>query len=240
MKRSKRNCLRVFILKDDKEVEKRLYPKEFYKLDRTDWNLGIFLQELAFKTVYNYFDGDIPDGVKYCWSMLSIPHICSDWSLEEINRIRATKEYQVYKELWIKSNIAYCTDSLNSDAYLWLDHACRHNGDEDMDDNITNQEYKDYFHLNYLFYEMLGLQTSRVDTGAWIFRDGSYLTVDTAQHRRLVEEYMGKKEYEMERWWVKVSLYKVYTHDNMTKEQWKTICNFTKKYELSERKLEQW
>ena len=108
----------------------------------------------------------------------------------------------------------------------------------DIDDGIEDNEWRDMCWIGYLFYEMLGLQTSRVDTGAWVFRDGSYITVDVAQHRRFVEEYLGKKEYDMERYWVKVSLYRVYTHERMTDSQWNTICNFTNKYNLKEIKVE--
>ena len=49
---------------------------------------------------------------------------------------------------------------------------------------------------------------------------------------------MGKIEYDMERYWVKVSLYRVYTHERMTDSQWNTICNFTNKYNLKEIKIE--
>ena len=85
---------------------------------------------------------------------------------------------------------------------------------------------------------MLGNQETNLEyNGAWVLKDGSYITVDVAQHRRFVEEYLGKKEYDMERWWVKVSLYKVYTHDKMSSAQWDTICKFTKKCELGERKI---
>ena len=232
-------CLRIFILEDGKEIEKRIYPRAYTKLSRTDWDNGTFLSNLAYNKVLKHLKVDeLPDNVDYCWSSLSIPCICSDWPKEEKERIRNTQEYKDYKELWIKSQIVACTDSMFKDNYLWLHHACKHNGDEDMDDGITNLEYKDYLYLGYLFNEMLGWQKSRIDTGAWVFRDGSYLTVDTAQHRRLVEEYMGKKEFDMERWWVKVSLYRVYTHNHMTNEQWETICKFTKKYRLSEYKVE--
>lgn len=42
-----------------------------------------------------------------------------------------------------------------------------------------------------------------------------------------------------ERYLVKVSLYKVYTHNNMTNKQWDTVCKFCNKYQLSEQKVEE-
>ena len=241
MPRNKRNCLRVFILNEKgKEIEKRLYPKQFTKMKRTDWSDGIMLTHIAYDAVMEYLGNPekLPDNVKYAWSHLSIPEMNPDIPREQKEEIRQSTQYKKYKEQWVRSQIVSCTDSMHKDSYLWLHHACNHNGDEDMDDGITNMEYKDYLWLNHLFFEMLGGQKSRVDTGAWVFRDGSYITVDVAQHRRLVEEYMGKKEKEQELWWVKVSLYKVFTHASMTKAQWKTIADFTKKYELSERFIE--
>lgn len=74
---------------------------------------------------------------------------------------------------------------------------------------------------------------------SWIFRDGSYLVLDSAHHRRFIEEFLGKKEYDMERYLVKVSLYKVHTHNNMTNKQWDTVCKFSNKYQLREQKVEE-
>ena len=161
------------------------------------------------------------------------------YTMEERERIESSYEYRTWKELKIESLTAEVTDSMFNNAYNTVIDACKHHGDKDMDDGIEDNEWKDMYWIGYLFYNMLGLQTSRVDTGAWIFRDGSYITIDVAQHRRFVEEYLGKKEYDMERWWVKISLYKVYTHNRITTAQWKTIYEFTKKYELSERKVEE-
>ena len=95
--------------------------------------------------------------------------------------------------------------------------------------------------VNYLFDEYIGLQKSNASTGAWIFRDGSYITVEAGNHRRVCEGYMGLSEKKMERWWVKIQLYCAYTHNRMTDAQKKTLNKFFKKYEdLYERNLEDW
>ena len=101
--------------------------------------------------------------------------------------------------------------------------------------------WKSYFDLNYLFYDMIYSQGANIEKcGAWVLRDGSYVACDTAQHRRLVEEYAGLREYDMERYWIKVSMGTVYTHNRMTSAQDKTLNRFFAKYELDEKNIEEW
>lgn len=241
MPRKKLPRIRIFWKVDGKEKEKQICVKN---LPEKCWENAVELYNIGWTEVCKFFKVsvpcDLPTRVQWCYDTLPLAHISSDLPKEETDKIYNSYEYQTWKELKIESYATEVTDSMFSDAYKTVIDACKHHGDEDMDDGIEDNEWRDMRWIGYLFWEMLGTQKHRVDTGAWVFRDGSFITIESANHRRFVEEYLGKKEYDMERYWVKVSLYKVYTHDNMTKEQWKTICNFTKKYELSERKLEQW
>jgi hypothetical protein len=132
-----------------------------------------------------------------------------------------------------------------NDAYVYLKEACKqHNNGEDVDEVTEPADFKGYkepFWVNYLLNEHVGMQKSYVPTGAWIFRDGSYITVESGNHRRIVEEYMGLKEFDMERWWIKIQLYKAYTHKCMSDAQKKTLNKFFKQYEdLYEVNLADW
>ena len=239
MPRKKLPRIRIFWKVDGKEKEKQICVR---KVPEKCWENAVELYNIGWTEVCKFFKVSVPDDlptkVQWCWKWLPAADICSDTPREERQRIENSYEYRTWKELKIESLAAEVCDSMFNDAYSTVIDACKHHGDSDMDDGIEDNEWRDMCWIGYLFYEMLGLQTSRVDTGAWVFRDGSYITVDVAQHRRFVEEYLGKKEYDMERYWVKVSLYRVYTHERMTDSQWNTICNFTNKYNLKEIKVE--
>ena len=242
MPRDKRNSLHIY-WKTDKEHHKVLYPKSILG-NKVDWrkfdiDIAYDLYNTMWTEACHYFNvlvpDDLPYRIKICWDTIHIPSLPED--KEEKNKLRQSDMYKTYMELFVESECRACTDSMFSDAYNTLVKACKRNGNEDMDDGIQDDNYKDIVWLNYLI-EKLHYQNGRADVGSYVFRDGSYIVLDSACHRMFVEEFLNKKEFDMERYWVKVSLYNVHTHDNMTKEQWDTICKFTKKYQLSESKLD--
>ena len=245
MPRDTKNRIHIY-WKTDKEHHVVLYPKSILG-NKVDWrNFSIDMAYDLYNTMWSeackYFNVLVPDDLPYrlqiAWDTVHIPSLPDD--REEKQKLKETDMYKTYMELFVESECRACTDSMFSDAYNTLLKACKHNGNEDMDDGIINDEFKDLYWLNYMFYDsnMIHYQNGRIDVGSWVFRDGSYICIDSANHRRFVEEFLGKKEFDMERYWVKVSMYHVHTHDNMTNAQWDTICKFTKKYELSESKLD--
>lgn len=246
MLRDTRNRIHIYWKANDEEHHKALYPKSISG-NRVDWrqfsiDMAYDLYNTMWTEVCHYFNVLVPDDLPYrvqvCWDTIHIPSLPED--RQERLDLEKTDIYKTYIELFVDSECRACTDSMFSDAYKTLLKACKHNGDEDMDDSIIDDDYKSLRWLCYLFYDsnMLHYQNGRVDVGAWVLRDGSYICIDSASHRRFVEEFLGKKEFDMERYWVKVSLYHVHTHDKMSNEQWDTICKFTKKYALSETKLD--
>lgn len=237
-----RNRIHIY-WKDDKKHHKVLYPKSILG-NKVDWrNFSIDMAYDLYNTMWTeackYFNVLVPDDLPYrlqiCWDTIPIPSLPQD--KDERNKLKQSDIFKTYMDLFVESVCRAYTDSMFSDAYKTLVKACKHNGNEDMDDGITDDNYKDLIWLNYLI-ETVHYQNGRVEAGSYVFRDGSYIVLDSARHRMFVEEFLGKKEFDMERYWVKVSLYNVYTHDNMTNEQWNTICKFTKKYQLSESKLD--
>ena len=102
---------------------------------------------------------------------------------------------------------------------------------EDVNEHLTNQDWKEPYWVGHLFNEYIGWQKSNPCHGAWILRDDSYITVETGCHRRIVEGYMNLSEKELETWWVKIQMDGAYTHSKMTDAQKKTLNKFFKQYE---------
>lgn len=179
---------------------------------------------------------DLPFNVKFCWDTIRSVPIDSDWSKEVKQKIYNDERYKLYSDMKLESLIVDCADSMFNDAYTYIKLACRHNGDKDIDDGIKNNELRSKLFINYLFNEMLYTQEANLNyCGCWVLRDGSCVYIDTANHRRFVEEYLGLKEIDIERWWVKISIGTVYTHDSINNEQWKTLAKLSKKYNLREK-----
>lgn len=63
--------------------------------------------------------------------------------------------------------------------------------------------------------------------GDFVYSTGG---LDGSYYGRIIEEYMNLKEKDVERWWVKIQLYKIYSHNRMSDAQKKTINKFLKKY----------
>lgn len=246
MPRDTRNSLHIYYIKDGKELHKVVYPKEILG-NKVDWRqfnypMAFELYNQGWTEVCKFFKVPVPDDldfrVRWCWDKVHIPTVTDPPEREK-------EEYKLYKDLFIDSHINSCTDSMFSDSYEMLVRACKAEyGDEEMMERRKRGETdtaKSYFDLNYLFYDMIYSQGANIEKcGAWVLRDGSYITCDTAQHRRLVEDYMGFKEYDMERYWVKISMGTVYTHSRMTSAQDKTLNKFFLKYELDEKNIEEW
>lgn len=231
MEKDKRNSIHIFYKVNDKEVKETLWPenvdwREFHWKDAYD------LYNTMWTTICKHFNVDVTDTLPYviraCWDCLRIV------DEEPTKGTWEEDAYKLYLDMFVESECATCADSMYSDAYITLRHACTHNGDEDMDDGVTDGEYKDLCWLNYLFYDIMHYPSGRVDVGSWIFKDGSYICLDSAQHRRFMEEFCGIDEWTAEREFVKVSIYRVYTHPYMTKAQWATVNKFCEKYQLNE------
>ena len=253
MPRDIRNRLHIYYKEKYEEKHVIVYPKSICG-NKTNWRN--FCIENAYELYSEgitqcckVFDALTPEDIalryEFAWDSISHPSLPDD--LDEKNRIKQTDDYRMYKELWVQSHIRECTESMFSDAYTNLYRACLiENGSNRFElrkeSDVESDRYKSYFDLNYLFYDMLGNQeTELINHGAWVMRDGSYITLDTAHHCRFVTEYLGYSEYDIERYWVKVSLGTVHTHNRMTDAQKKTLNKFFKKYEdLYERNLEDW
>jgi len=252
MPRDTRNSLHIYYKEKHEEKHVIVYPKSICG-SKTNWrNFCIEnaydLYSEAITQCCKLFNVLTPDDIalRYNFAWDSIPHPSIPDDLEEKNKIKNSDDYKMYKELWVQSHIRECTESMFSDAYKNLYKACLlENGSNRFElrkiQDFENDEYKSYFDLNYLFYDMLGNQESNLKyAGAWVMRDGSYITLDTAHHCRFLTEYLGYNEYDIERFWVKVSLETVHTHNRMTDAQKKTLNKFFKKYKLEERNVEDW
>lgn len=251
MPRDTRNSLHIYYIKDGKELHKVVYPKEILG-NKVDWKqfnypMAFELYNQGWTEVCKFFNVLVPDDlefkVRWCWDTIHIPSLPDD--LEKKKEIKNTEDYKLYKDLFVNSHINSCTDSMFNDTYEMLIRACKcEYGDTEMIERRKIEEtdtWKSYFDLNYLFYDMVYSQGANIEKcGAWVLRDGSYITCDIAQHRRLVEDYMGFKEYDMERYWVKVSMGTVYTHNRMSSAQDKTLNKFFGKYQLDEKNIEEW
>ena len=240
MPRDKRDSIRIFWIEQDKEKSVRIYPTD---VPDKKWENGIKLYTFGLTQVCRYFNVLVPDDleipVRWCYDFLPSSDINSDLSwIEQCEQIYNTDEFKFWYQLERETCACESTDSMFSDAYKYLIEACRthehglYDRDfEDVDEHLTNREWKEPYWVNYLFDEYIGNQKSRVDTGAWIFRDGSYITVEAGNHRRICEGYMGISEKEAEMNWVKIQLYGAYTHSRMTDAQKKTLNKFFKQYE---------
>ena len=70
------------VLEDGKEIEKRIYPRAYTKLSRTDWDNGTFLSNLAspvptFAVVVVFPTPPLPDVITITSPMLHPPNILS-------------------------------------------------------------------------------------------------------------------------------------------------------------------
>ena len=250
MPRDKSNSIRIFWMENGKEKSVRIYPKN---VPEKKWENGFELYHWGLSEVCQYFKYECPEDVmtkvQWCYDWLPYSDIDPDLSWKEkCDKIYNTEEYQYWYRLHREWRACRATDSMFSDAYNYLIEACKthEHGVYDRDfenvhEYLTDKDWKEPYWVNYLFDEYIGLQKSNASTGAWIFRDGSYITVESGNHRRVCEGYMGLSEKEMERWWVKIQLYCAYTHNHMTDAQKKTLNKFFKEYEdLYERNLEDW
>lgn len=243
MPRDTRNSLHIYWKEKDKEIHKILYPKTILgnKVDWRDFNyeMAYDLYNQGWTEVCKYFKveivDDLPHMVKWTWDTIPNPHV-----IEDYDTISKTDIFKTYKELFIQSHIRECVDSMYSDAYYELNRACLNEYGNDRTHRIKSpDEYKDYFNLNYLFNDMLGNQETNLEyNGAWLLRDGSYITIGIAHHNRLLYEYLGYDEYNIERDWVKISMGTVHTHNRMTDAQKKTLNKFFSKYKLEEKNIE--
>lgn len=240
MPRDKSNSIRIFWIENDKEKSTRIYPKN---VPEKKWENGFDLYLFGLTEICRYFNVLVPDDleipVRWCYDWLPCSSIDPDLSwVEKCDKIYNTEEYQYWNRLKREMYACRCADSMFSDAYKYLIEACRthekpiYDRDFNMvDEHLKNKEWKEPFWINYLFDEYIGCQKSNASTGAWIFRDGSYITIESGNHRRVCEGYMNLDEQQMERWWVKIQLYKAYTHNRMTDAQIKTLNKFFKEYE---------
>lgn len=242
MPKDTRNSLHIYWKEKDKEIHKILYPKSILgnKVNWRDFNyeLAYDLYNQGWTEVCKYFKvdvvDDLPHMVKWTWDTIPNPHV-----IEDYDTISKTDIFKTYKELFIQSHIRECVDSMYSDAYYELNRACSNEYGSDRTHRIKSpDEYKDYFNLNYLFNDMLGNQETNLEyNGAWVLKDGSYITLGTAHHNRLLYEYLGYDEYTIERFWIKISMGTVHTHNRMTDAQKKTLNKFFSKYDLKEEVL---
>lgn len=242
MPKDTRNRIHLYWKEKDKEIHKILYPKSILgnKVDWRDFNyeMAYDLYNQGWTEVCKYFKvdvvDDLPHMVKWTWDTIPNPHV-----IEDYDTISKTDIFKTYKELFIQSHIRECVDSMYSDAYYELNRACSNDYGSDRTHRIKSpDEYKDYFNLNYLFNDMLGNQETNLEyNGAWVLKDGSYITLGTAHHNRLLYEYLGYDEYTIERFWIKISMGTVHTHNRMTDAQKKTLNKFFSKYTLKEEVL---
>ena len=242
MPKDTRNSLHIYWKEKDKEIHKILYPKTILgnKVNWRDFNyeMAYDLYNQGWTEVCKYFKvdvvDDLPHMVKWTWDTIPNPHV-----IEDYDTISKTDIFKTYKELFIQSHIRECVNSMYSDAYYELNRACSNEYGSDRTHRIKSpDEYKDYFNLNYLFNDMLGNQETNLEyNGAWVLKDGSYITLGTAHHNRLLYEYLGYDEYTIERFWIKISMGTVHTHNRMTDAQKKTLNKFFSKYTLKEEVL---
>ena len=260
MPRDTRNSLHIYYM-EKLGIEKHIiiYPKFIsgYKTNWRDFNypMAYDLSNQAMTEVCRAFNVLTPEDIsvryRWCWDTIINPSFdvsinkSYEEELKEKESIRETDEYTLYKDLYVYSHIREITESMFNDAFMTLRMACMDEyGSDEMKERKKLERaggWKSYFDLNYLFYDMLGNQnTSMKYNGCWIMRDGSYIPVSTAHHNRFLEEYLGYKEWDMERYWVKVSLGTAHIHDKLTNQQWETVNKLKKKYNLTLEKLGDW
>lgn len=251
MPRDTRNRLHIYYIEKHKEKHVIVYPKSICG-NKTNWrdfnySMAYDLYNQGITEVCKTFDVLVPEDIalRYEWCWDSIPHPSLPDAIEEKNKIRNTDEYKLYKDLWIESHIREITESMFNEAYRNIKMAClyEYGSDELKERNKLEKDdtYKSYFDLNYLFYDMLGNQDTNMEhNGCWIMRDGSYISVGTAHHNRFLQDYLGYKEWDMERYWVKISLGTAHIHDRLTNQQWETVNKLQKKYNLTLEKLGDW
>lgn len=251
MPRDTRNRLHIYYKEKHEEKHVIVYPKSIcgYKTNWRDFNytMAYDLYNQGITEVCKVFDVLTPEDIalRYEWCWDTIPHPSLPDDIEEKNRIRNTDEYKLYKDLWIESHIREVTESMFNEAYRNIKMACSYEyGSEELKERNKLEKddtYKSYFDLNYLFYDMLGNQQTNMEhDGCWIMRDGSYIPLGTAHHNRFLQDYLGYKEWDMERFWVKVSLGTAHIHDRLTNQQWETVYKLQKKYNLTLEKLGDW
>lgn len=243
-----RNRLHIYYMEKHREKHVVVYPKSIcgYKTNWRDFNypMAFDLYSQGITEVCRAFNVLVPEDIalRYEWCWDTIPHpSLPDNKKEE----RQTEEYKLYKDLFVESHLREITESMFNEAYRNIRAACKSEyGSEKLKERNKLEKddtYKSYFDLNYLFYDMLGNQdTSMEHNGCWIMRDGSYIPLGTAHHNRFLQEYLGYKEYDMERYWVKVSLGTAHIHDKLTNQQWETVNKFKRKYNLTLEKLGDW
>ena len=246
MPRDTRNRLHIYYMeKLGQEKHVIVYPKSICGV-KTNWRdfnypMAFDLYNQGMTEVCKVFNVLTPEdiSVRYEWCWDTIPHPSLPDNKENE---KETDEYKLYKDLYVYSHIRECTNSMFNEAYRNIRDACKKEyGDERTPRIDTNDSWKTYFELNYLFYNMLGNQeTSLKYAGAWLLRDGSYITLDTAHHNRFLQDYLGYKEFDMERYWVKISMGTAHVHDKLTNQQWITLENLKKKYNLEYEKLGDW
>lgn len=253
MPRDTRNRLHIYYMeKLGQEKHTVVYPKSICGV-KTNWRdfnypMAFDLYNQGVTEVCRVFNVLTPEdiSVRYEWCWDTIPHpsfkISTNKSheeeLKEKELIRGTEDYKLYKDLWVVSHIRECTNSVFNEAYRNIRMACSSEYGEEIKEN---GDWKSYFDLNYLFYNMLGNQeTSLKYNGAWLLRDGSYITLDTAHHNRFLQDYLGYKEFDMERYWVKISMGTAHVHNKLTNQQWITLEKLKKKYNLEYEKLGDW
>jgi hypothetical protein len=135
----------------------------------------------------------------------------------------------LYAKLYIETFITKYAKP-KTDAFLWLKMACYK--------KVNNQfEIRTMEELKDLTENIIGEPSFPKSYSAWIFRDGSALEIQTAHHAYFLSEYLGMKEKDQERWWTKVSMNTVYTHNRMNDAQWNTVKDLTEKYNLSESRV---
>lgn len=237
MSKDIRNSIRIFQkLENGKEIIKRIYPKPSVDWRKFCYENAYELYITMLTEVCRHFNvltpDDLPLDVRFCWDTITYVPICSDWTKEEKEKIYNDENYKFYEEMRLESDIVSYTDSMFNDAYRYIKQAA-----ESREDGERHRG----FSTAYLFDEMLHTQDANLRyCGCWILRDGSCIFVDTAHHRRFVEEYLGFKELDIEQRWVKISMGYVYIHDNMNNAQWKTLEKLSKKYNLIMRKIGDW
>lgn len=244
------NTIRIFWIENNKHKTE----KTSIETPEMKWENGVELYMCGFSEVCKFFGvfempEDLDSSVEWCYEYMPSADVNKDtpWK-EQCEKIYNTDDYKFWYQLRRESLACRAADSMLTDAYRYLIEACRHHEIclydrhfEHINKLLTNKEWKEPYWVYNLFEDYVGLQTFNLDTGAWIFKDGSYITVETGIHRKIVEGYLQLKEKDMEREWVKVSLYKAYTHKRMTDAQRKTLNKFFKEYpELCEVNIDEW
>lgn len=157
----------------------------------------------------------------WCFDTLSMPSFNPNWTWKQNREYQESANFKLYKDKWIDSEI-YELTTPNTDCDKCLRKACYDNGDSQSSALIS-----------YIFNELTDGSPSM---GCWIFPDGTYLAINFGGHNSFLD-LIGEKETKFEKEWVKISGNKAYTHNNMTKQQWNTLSEFTKLYAITEAKV---